>query len=84
MTGVRLERRAPPGADATHLYWHSGAQFERWRERVGAGREHACGPGKTYEHLRRAGVHNLRMFPHAAQWREWLRAMSRQRGPGQR
>jgi hydroxymethylbilane synthase len=66
------EAQGAPSPDATHLYWHSGAQFERWRECVGARAEHACGPGKTYEHLRRAGVHNLRMFPHPSQWREWL------------
>ena len=36
------------------------------------GVQHACGPGKTYEHLRRAGVQNLRMFPQAAHWRQWL------------
>ena len=63
---------AAPCAHTTHLYWHSGAQFERWRGRVGALAHHACGPGKTFEHLDRAGVQNLRMFPNAAQWREWL------------
>jgi hypothetical protein len=35
--------------------------------------QHACGPGKTYQHLLRAGVHNPRMFPSAVQWRAWLR-----------
>jgi hydroxymethylbilane synthase len=62
---------APP-ADATHVYWSSSAQFERWRSRVGPGVQHACGPGKTYEHLRRAGVQNLRVFPQPAYWRQWL------------
>ncbi|HEY6451192.1 MAG TPA: hydroxymethylbilane synthase [Steroidobacteraceae bacterium] len=62
---------APPG-DATHVYWHSSAQFERWGERVGSQAQHACGPGKTYQHLSRARVQNLRMFPSAAQWRTWL------------
>ena len=62
---------APP-ADATHVYWFSGAQFERWRAAVGPGAQHACGPGKTYEHLRRAGVQNLRVFPQPAHWRQWL------------
>ncbi len=60
-----------PPPDATHLYWASGAQFERWRERVGADRVHACGPGKTYEHLRRAGI-AASMFPGVEQWRRWL------------
>jgi len=66
------EAAAAPSAHSTHLYWHSGAQFERWRGRVGALAQHACGPGKTFEHLCLAGVQNLRMFPNAAQWREWL------------
>ncbi len=61
----------PPQA-ATHLYWHSSAQFEQARARVPAGAHHACGPGKTFEHLRAAGVHNLRMFPSPTHWREWL------------
>jgi hydroxymethylbilane synthase len=61
-----------PRADATHVYWFSSAQFERWGGAVGAGAQHACGPGKTYEHLRRAGVQNLRLFPQPAHWRQWL------------
>jgi hydroxymethylbilane synthase len=60
-----------PPSDATHVYWSSGAQFERWGDRVGAGCAHACGPGKTYEHLRRAGL-EPRVFPDAEQWRRWL------------
>jgi hydroxymethylbilane synthase len=66
------EAHGGPTPDATHLYWHSGAQFDRWRECAAPAAEHACGPGKTYEHLRGSGVHNLRMFPHPSQWREWL------------
>ena len=66
------EQGAPPPA-ATHLYWHSSAQFDRWHGRSAAQAQHACGPGKTFQHLVRAGAQNLRMFPSAAQWREWLR-----------
>src|ERR1700691_785005 len=62
---------APP-ADATHVYWSSSAQFDRWGSLVGPGVQHACGPGKTYQHLRRAGVQNLRLFPQPALWRQWL------------
>jgi hydroxymethylbilane synthase len=61
-----------PPADATHVYWHSGAQFERWRARLSAHVQHACGNGKTCEHLQRARVQNLRVFPQAALWRQWL------------
>ncbi len=61
-----------PPAQTTHCYWHSGAQFERWRHLVGSGVHHACGPGKTHEHLRHARVQNLSMFPSVQQWRSWL------------
>jgi hydroxymethylbilane synthase len=61
-----------PSADATHVYWHSSAQFDRWRHSVAPAVQHACGPGKTYEHLRRAGVQNLRVFPQPVHWRQWL------------
>lgn len=61
-----------PPSDATHLYWHSSAQYEQARTRLPGAAHHACGPGKTFEHLRASGVHNLRMFPSPTQWREWL------------
>ena len=60
-----------PPPEATHIYWASGAQFERWRDRVRPGSAHACGPGKTFEHLRRAGIAAC-MFPDVEQWRRWL------------
>ncbi|HEY2416350.1 MAG TPA: hydroxymethylbilane synthase [Steroidobacteraceae bacterium] len=61
-----------PAHDASHVYWHSSAQFDRWAGRVAGQAQHACAPGKTYQHLRRAQVQNLRMFPSAVQWRAWL------------
>jgi hydroxymethylbilane synthase len=57
---------------ATHIYWHSTAQFERWRDSIGAAMHHACGPGKTAEYLRRTGVRILQVFPSSGHWREWL------------
>jgi hydroxymethylbilane synthase len=63
---------AGPAPDVTHVYWHSGAQFERWRAHVPSAAQHACGSGHTSGHLRRAGVQNLRVFPQAALWRQWL------------
>lgn len=57
---------------ATHIYWHSTAQFERWRDSIGRAVHHACGPGKTAEHLRRAGVRAPQVFPSPGHWREWL------------
>jgi len=73
----RFEHRAVAASGespklATHIYWHSTAQFERWRDSIGAAAHHACGPGKTAEHLRRVGVRTLQVFPSSAHWREWL------------
>jgi hypothetical protein len=67
-----MAAEAGPPADATHVYWASSTQFDRWAKRIGAQTVHACGPGKTYEHIRRAGVHNLWQFPQVRQWREWV------------
>jgi hydroxymethylbilane synthase len=61
-----------PPAATTHCWWHSGAQFERWRQLLGSEVQHACGPGKTHEHLRLARVQNLTMYPAVQQWRSWL------------
>jgi hydroxymethylbilane synthase len=61
---------APAGA--THIWWHSSVQFERWRGEVARTAHHACGPGKTAEHLRRSGVTALAVFPSVRHWREWL------------
>jgi hydroxymethylbilane synthase len=58
--------------DALQVWWHSGVQFERWRSQVSADCQHACGPGRTAETLRRAGVAELEIFPSVHQWREWL------------
>jgi hypothetical protein len=70
------EAAAAPPADATHCYWHSSAQFDRWHRSVNASTQHACGPGKTHAHLQRARVQNLRMFPSVVQWRGWLESAS--------
>jgi len=61
-----------PDHSITHVYWHSAAQFERWGDRLNAHVHHACGPGKTSERLREAGVAKLSVFPAARHWREWL------------
>jgi hydroxymethylbilane synthase len=63
-----------PGPAVTHVYWHSASQFERWGDRLGAHVHHACGPGRTSERLRQAGVARLDVFPSARHWREWLGA----------
>jgi hydroxymethylbilane synthase len=61
-----------PDPSVTHAWWHSGVQFGRWHARVGAGCQHACGPGKTAEAIRGAGV-SLTVFPSVDHWREWVR-----------
>ena len=69
---ARPEGAAPTGA--AQIWWHSGVQFERWRAEVSVQSAHACGPGKTAEHLRQAGVGPLTVFPSVNHWREWLRS----------
>lgn len=64
---------AGPSAEALQLWWHSGVQFERWGAQAAPASQHACGPGKTAELLRRRGVQNLAVFPSVQHWREWLR-----------
>ncbi len=61
-------------AGAAQVWWHTGVQFERWRGQTTADCHHACGPGKTAELLRRAGVERLTVFPSVHHWREWLRS----------
>ena len=61
-------------AAAAQVWWHSGVQFERWRGQTSTECQHACGPGKTAELLRRAGVAPLTVFPSVHHWREWLRS----------
>ncbi|MEO8307529.1 MAG: hydroxymethylbilane synthase [Pseudomonadota bacterium] len=56
---------------ATHVFWHSVQQFERGRGLAGGTAQHATGPGKTFDHVRRAGVRNLQAFPSVVEWREW-------------
>jgi hypothetical protein len=84
-TVLATYRYAPPAETddssplhASHIYWHSAAQFERW---AGSGRakfssqvHHACAFGKTAGRLRNAGIANLAVFPSVREWREWLQA----------
>ena len=72
-------RHAPGGAGrspagATQVWWHSGVQFERWHRELSTDCQHACGPGKTAELVRRAGISALTVFPSVQHWREWLRS----------
>ena len=61
-------------AAASHLYWHSGAQFERWGRHAAPGAHHGCGFGRTAERLRNAGIVRLTVFPSAREWRAWVGA----------
>lgn len=73
-THASVQDSGAPPADTTHYYWHSGAQYERWRERIVPGAHHACGFGRTAERLERAGVTPRSVFPSAAQWRAWVQS----------
>jgi len=71
--GSRRDAASTP-AGASHVYWHSGAQFEQWRATLDARAQHACAFGKTATRLRRAGVERLTVFPSVREWREWLKS----------
>jgi hydroxymethylbilane synthase len=58
--------------DATHVYWTSSAQFDRFSSMAPQGASHAAGAGKTAEYLRHAGITDLHVFPGVDEWRRWL------------
>ncbi|MCM2279095.1 MAG: hydroxymethylbilane synthase [Oligoflexia bacterium] len=58
-------------AKATHVFWSSGSQFEKLREIAPKGAHHACGPGKTQERIKAAGIEPT-LFPSVDEWRKWL------------
>ncbi len=58
--------------NATHVYWSSSSQFDLLKEHIQEGQHHACGPGKTAEHLRKAGLTDqLVVFPSRESWKLW-------------
>ena len=57
----------------THVYWASGSQFRELWSQLPPTVHHACGPGKTAEVIRAAGVHRLTVFPAVHEWRRWLK-----------
>jgi hydroxymethylbilane synthase len=59
-------------ANARHVYWGSGTQFDQYRKFVSREARHYCGPGKTAAHLRERGVVPT-VFPSAKEWRRWLK-----------
>lgn len=64
---------APP-VDATHVFWSSVSQFETHARSLRPGVHHATPPGKTADHLRRAGVAPLQVFPSPEAWQQWIAA----------
>jgi hydroxymethylbilane synthase len=59
-------------AGATHLYWGSGAQFRNLGGLARKDAHHSCGPGRTVEALRAAGLKNVSVFPDASTWEKWI------------
>lgn len=70
-TEAATATNAPPPS-TSHVWWSSIAQFDAWRGRLGPATHHACGPGKTAEHLRRSGIANLQVFPSPEAWQQWI------------
>ncbi len=63
----------PDPTSVTHVYWASGSQFRELWARLPPAVHHACGPGRTAEVVRAAGVHQLTVFPSVHEWRRWLK-----------
>jgi hydroxymethylbilane synthase len=63
----------PEARAVTHAYWASGSQFRELWSQLPPTVHHACGPGKTAEVIRAAGVHRLTVFPAVHEWRRWLK-----------
>jgi hydroxymethylbilane synthase len=63
----------PDPHGVTHVYWASGSQFRQLWQRLPPSVHHACGPGRTAEVVRAAGVHRLTVFPSVHEWRRWLK-----------
>jgi hydroxymethylbilane synthase len=71
--------RAPYPAEAKahlsragHIYWSSGSQFDELKDSAPMKATHSCGPGKTAEHLRKAGLKPV-VFPSIEEWRKWAK-----------
>jgi hypothetical protein len=56
----------------THFYWSSARQYESLKDAVPPNAQHACGPGKTLEALRAAGLTNVQPFVSRREWQQWL------------
>lgn len=59
---------------STHVYWTSGSQFDEIKKHLPQLSHlcHACGPGKTADHLKKTGIHPL-IFPSVEEWKKWLK-----------
>ncbi len=66
------DRRIPLAGAVTHVFWASGSQFRRLGTQLGPNVHHACGPGKTAELVKAAGVAQLDVFPSVDEWRRWV------------
>ncbi len=66
-------QNVPELEKATHLYWGSGSQYERYKAFVSPTAEHACGPGKTAQFLKSQGISPV-LFPSLEEWKKWIRS----------
>ena len=54
------------------IFWASGSQYDRLGSESSPEAKHACGPGKTAQHLRDKGIEPL-IFPSVEEWRVWAK-----------
>lgn len=56
---------------ATHVYWSSPAQANRYLKNCSREAIHACGPGKTSQFLEKSGIPHF-VFIHSEEWNQWI------------
>ena len=59
---------------SSHVFWGSARQLERYHSVCPTDVHHACGPGKTADHLVALGLSNYTIFPSRSAWQAWIEA----------
>lgn len=70
--GPTLQEAGESLGKASHIFWSSISQYELLKTKFSRQAHHACGPGKTFEHLQKNGISSLQAFPSVEEWKKWL------------
>lgn len=58
--------------DSQFIFWGSISQYEALKTFASPQAQHACGPGKTADHLMQQNLSSLKIFPNVQEWKKWL------------